>query len=187
MLATVVRWVGDLSRAEEIVSEAWLRALEAWPSRGVPDSRRAWLLTTARHLAIDEHRRRRRAPTDAFEEDAHSPRTTETGWDEDLALAPPVLRDDPLRLIFTCCHPVLPRDARVALTLRTLGGLTTGEIARAFLTSEATIAQRIVRAKKTLRERRVGYRVPTAWELPERLPAVLEVLYLVFNEGYAAG
>jgi predicted RNA polymerase sigma factor len=98
-----------------------------------------------------------------------------------------VIRDDPLRLIFTCCHPALAQQARVALTLRTLGGLTTREIARAFLTAEATVAQRIVRAKKTLREARVPYRVPTAWELPERLPAVLEVVYLIFNEGHAAG
>ena len=184
VLATVVRLVGDLGRAEEIVQEAWLRALEHWPAQGVPDSRRAWLLTTARHLAIDDLRRRQRAPADAFDEAQHSPR--ESGWDEDLALAPPVLRDDPLRLIFSCCHPALPQEARVALTLRTLGGLTTREIARAFLTAEPTVAQRIVRAKKTLREKRVGYRVPTAWELPERLPAVLEVLYLIFNEGYAA-
>jgi RNA polymerase sigma factor (sigma-70 family) len=186
VLATVVRLVGDLGRAEEIVQEAWLRALEHWPRSGVPDSPRAWLLTTARHLAVDELRRRARAPAEAFEEAAHSPRET-NGWDEDLALAPPVIRDDPLRLVFTCCHPALPPEARVALTLRTLGGLTTREIARAFLTSEPTVAQRIVRAKKTLRERAIPYRVPTAWELPERLPAVLEVLYLVFNEGYAAG
>jgi predicted RNA polymerase sigma factor len=116
----------------------------------------------------------------------HSPRAP-SEWEEDVALAPPVIRDDPLRLVFTCCHPLLPQEARVALTLRTLGGLTTKEIARAFLTAEPTVAQRIVRAKKTLRDRNVGYRVPTAWELPERLPAVLEVLYLVFNEGYAAG
>jgi RNA polymerase sigma factor (sigma-70 family) len=185
VLATVVRLVGDLGRAEEIVQEAWLRALEHWPRAGVPDSPRAWLLTTARHLALDELRRRARAQAELFEEADHSPSATH-GWDEDLALAPPVIRDDPLRLVFTCCHPVLPQEARVALTLRTLGGLTTREIARAFLTTEPTVAQRIVRAKKTLRKRGVPYRIPTAWELPERLPAVLEVLYLVFNEGYAA-
>ncbi len=186
VLATVVRLVGELGRAEEIVQEAWLRALEHWPRSGVPDSPRAWLLTTARHLAVDELRRRARGPTEPFEELVHSPGGG-GGWDEDLALAPPVIRDDPLRLVFTCCHPVLPQEARVALTLRTLGGLTTREIARAFLCGEPTVAQRIVRAKKTLRERNVAYRVPTAWELPERLPAVLEVLYLIFNEGYAAG
>ena len=185
VLATVVRLVGELGRAEEIVQEAWLRALEHWPVSGVPESPRAWLITTARHLALDDLRRRKRAPAAAFDEADHSPRDTDS-WDEDLALAPPVLRDDPLRLIFTCCHPVLPQQARVALTLRTLGGLTTREIARAFLCAEATVAQRIVRAKKTLRESRVPYCVPTAWELPERLPAVLEVLYLIFNEGYAA-
>ena len=186
VLATVVRLVGDLGRAEEIVQEAWLRALEHWPRSGVPDSPRAWLLTTARHLAVDELRRRSRAPAESFEEVEHSPRGP-SEWEEDVALAPPVIRDDPLRLVFTCCHPVLPQEARVALTLRTLGGLTTKEIARAFLTAEPTVAQRIVRAKKTLRDRNVAYRIPTAWELPERLPAVLEVLYLVFNEGYAAG
>lgn len=186
MLATVVRLVGDLGRAEEIVQEAWLRALEHWPERGVPESPRAWLLTTARNLALDELRRRARTRAEPFEEELHAP-ADEAAWDEDLALAPPVIRDDPLRLVFTCCHPVLPQDARVALTLRTLGGLTTREIARAFLSREAAVAQRIVRAKKTLRERGVAYRIPTAWELPERLPAVLEVIYLVFNEGYAAG
>ncbi len=120
VLATVVRLVGALGRAEEIVQEAWLRALEHWPRSGVPDSPRAWLLTTARHLAVDELRRRARGPTEPFEEGTHSPHA-DSGWDEDLALAPPVIRDDPLRLVFICCHPVLVQDARVALTLRTLG------------------------------------------------------------------
>jgi RNA polymerase sigma factor (sigma-70 family) len=200
VLATVARVVGDLARAEEFVQEAWLRALEHWPRAGQPGAPGAWLVTTARRLAIDAWRRdalarreatlARREATLARREAALAPpeRRAAGGLDAqlDAALAPELLRDDPLRLMFTCCHPLLRREVQVALTLHTLGGLGVQEIAQAFLADERAIAQRLVRAKRTLRARRVPYRVPTAYELPDRLPAVLDVLYLVFNEGYAA-
>ncbi len=186
VLATVARVAGDLSRAEEFVHEAWLRALERWPREGVPDKPGAWLVTAARRLAIDAWRHAQLARREAACEPAPpSPHEAEAAL-LDEALAPELLRDDPLRLMFTCCHPLLPREAQVALTLHTLGGLSVPEIAQAFLAEERAIAQRIVRAKRTLRSRRVPFRVPSAYELPERLPALLEVLYLIFNEGYAA-
>jgi RNA polymerase sigma factor (sigma-70 family) len=189
VLATVARVVGDLARAEELVQEAWLRALEHWPRAGVPEKPGAWLVTTARRLAIDAWRRealatRSAARAEREERAGEGARDLEAALD--AALAPESLCDDPLRLMFACCHPVLPREAQVALTLHTLGGLGVPEIAQAFLADERAIAQRLVRAKRTLRARRVSFRVPTAYELPARTPAVLDVVSLVFNEGYAA-
>jgi RNA polymerase sigma factor (sigma-70 family) len=187
VLATVARIVGDLSRAEELVQDAWLRALEHWPRDGMPEKPGAWLVTAARRLAVDAWRRdalaQRSAARDAVTA-VEGARDAEARLD--AALAPELLRDDPLRLMFACCHPVLTRDAQVALTLHTLGGLGVPEIAQAFLADERAIAQRLVRAKRTLRARRVPFRVPTPYELPDRTPAVLDVLYLVFNAGHAA-
>jgi RNA polymerase sigma factor (sigma-70 family) len=184
VVAAVLRIVRDIDAAEEIVQEAFARALDHWPAAGEPARPGAWLLTAARRRALDHLRRLRRAGARAgalayeagLDASDEGPEVTD----------PETIPDDRLRLIFTCCHPGLPPDSRVALTLRLVGGLTTAEIARAFLTPEATVAQRLVRAKRTIRERAFPYEVPGAGELAERLPAVLAVVYLVFNEGYAA-
>jgi RNA polymerase sigma factor (sigma-70 family) len=172
-----------VSLAEEIAQEALVSALERWPETGVPENPGAWLMATAKHRAIDELRRLRRVAA-KHEIIAHETESTTTpSFEED---ADDDVGDDLLRLVFVACHPVLARDAQVALTLRLLGGLSTAEIARAFLVSEPTIAQRIVRAKRTLADKQIPFDVPRGAELGPRLAAVLEVVYLIFNEGYSA-
>ncbi|MBD7922846.1 RNA polymerase sigma factor [Xanthomonas bonasiae] len=176
---------GDVGRAEELVQDTWLAALERWPAQGIPDNPGAWLMTTARNRAIDVLRQHQRiAGQHAQWGEALQPQALPAPDDSD-ALQDDI-GDDLLRLMFVACHPLLPADARVALTLRLLGGLTTEEIARAFLLPEPTIAQRIVRAKRTLAQKRVPFEVPRQAALRQRLASVLEVVYLVFNEGYAA-
>ena len=186
VLATLVRLLGDLDLAEEAMHEAFAAALESWPHTGIPGKPRPWLISTARFKAIDAIRRRARF--DGAQKDliAHMESRINDTLLNDEAIGDEEIEDDRLRLIFTCCHPALPLEGQVALTLREICGLTTEEIARAFLVTPATLAQRIVRAKTKIREARIPYEVPRPEELTERLGAVLQAVYLVFNEGYSA-
>src|SRR5215813_2022460 len=186
LIAGLARIVRDVGLAEDLAQDALVAALEQWPESGIPRNPGAWLMSAAKHRAID-HLRRNKLLERKHEELGReleplqhtAAAELEAGLDDDLG-------DDLLRLVFTACHPVLSREARIALTLRLLGGLTTDEIARAFLVPEPTVAQRIVRAKRTLAEKRVPFEVPRGAELAQRLSSVLEVIYLIFNEGYSA-
>ena len=181
VLATLIRLLGDFDLAEEAMHDAFAAAIAQWPERGIPDNPRAWLVSTGRFGAIDSVRRRARFDASLGELARRLEAEAQQSSDTDASV-----EDDRLRLIFTCCHPALPPDAQIALTLREVCGLTTEEIARAFLTAAPTLAQRIVRAKHKIRTARIPYQVPSTEELPDRLDVVLHVVYLVFNEGYSA-
>jgi RNA polymerase sigma factor (sigma-70 family) len=185
IIAGLTRMVRDVGLAEELAQDALVSALEQWPESGIPDNPGAWLMAAAKRRGIDRFRRDRRWD-DKQQEIARDLWAKEAETPDLAAAVDDFIPDDLLRLMFTACHPVLPKEARVALTLRLLGGLTTEEIARAFLAPEPTVAQRIVRAKRTLAEARVPFELPDRAAMPERLASVLEVLYLVFNEGYSA-
>jgi RNA polymerase sigma factor (sigma-70 family) len=185
LIAALTRLVGDVGIAEDLAQDALIVALEKWPTSGVPDNPGAWLMATAKHRALDQVRRKsmleRKHEELSFDLEEQQNKTPDIEESIDDYVG-----DDLLRLVFMCCHPVLTTDARVALTLRMLGGLTTPEIARAFLVPEATLAQRIVRAKRTLADAHVPFELPRKSELTERLSSVLDVIYLIFNEGYSA-